>query len=121
MELTTRSIGHVHVLHLRGRFVMGSAVDCFRSTSDAFLQNGGKFFVVSLAEVLAMDSMGIAGLVRLMVSSRNAGGDLKLVEPSNIVVQTLKVTGLLNFFALYSSEEAAAASFSESAAVGSLG
>jgi anti-sigma B factor antagonist len=115
MELATRSIGNVHIFHLRGRFVMGPAVDCFRSTSDTYLQNGGKFFVVSLQEVLAMDSMGIAGLIRLLTSSRNSGGDLKLVEPSNIVVQTLKVTGLLNFFALYPSEEAAAASFSHAA------
>ena len=115
MDLSISSIGNVHVITLRGRFSLGAPVDEFRSTTETLMKNGNGRFVVVLAEVPMMDSSAIGGLVRLTATSKKMNGDVKLVNPSKMVVQTLKIVGLLNLFGVYDSAEAAAASFGQGA------
>lgn len=116
MDISLSSIGNVHVVNLRGKFNLGPAVDEFKSTTDTLMKGGNARFVVVLAEVPSMDSSAIGALVRLIATSKKSGGDVKLVNPSKMVVQTLKIVGLLNLFSIYESEQAAAAGFSTAAA-----
>lgn len=115
MDLSISSIGDVHVVNLRGRFSLGAPVDEFRSTTETLMKNGNARFVIVLAEVPMMDSSAIGALVRLTATSKKLNGDVKLVNPAKMVIQTLKIVGLLNLFAVFDTPEAAAQSFGQSA------
>lgn len=117
MDLSISSIGNVQVLNLRGRFTLGPAVDEFKTTTDTLMKGGNARFAICLAEVPTMDSSAIGALIRLTAAAKKAGGDVKLINPSKLVVQTLKIVGLLNIFAIYDSEQAAAQSYSHATAV----
>jgi len=112
VELSIKTIGDVHVLHLRGRFAIGKDVDEFRSTTESLMKDGVFRIVLNMADVPMMDSSAIGTVVRLTASTKKDGGDVRLVAPSKMVVQTLKIVGLLNIFEIYADEQAAAQSFS---------
>lgn len=116
MDLSIGSIANVHVVTLRGRFTLGAPVDEFRATTDTLMKAGNARFVVCLTEVPTMDSSAIGALIRLMTSSKKLNGDVKLVSPSKMVVQTLKIVGLLNLFEVFDNEQSAAQSFSQATA-----
>ena len=48
-----------------------------------------------------MDSSGIGLLVMILSSTKEAGGSLKLVNPSKQVTQALKLCNLLPLFEVY--------------------
>ena len=50
-------------------------------------------------------------MVRLLTSAKHKGGAVKLVNPSKLVLQTLKMVGLLNIFEVFEDEAQAVASF----------
>ena len=116
MDLSISSIANVHVVNLKGRFTLGPPVDEFRATTDSLMKDGNARFVVCLSEVPTMDSSAIGALVRLTATSKKANGDVKLVNPSKMVIQTLKIVGLLNLFAIYDTDQAAAQSFNHATA-----
>jgi anti-anti-sigma regulatory factor len=50
----------------------------------------------------------------IMSSTKEAGGALKLVNPSKQVIQTLKMCNLLPLFEVFSEEQEAISSFAKS-------
>jgi anti-sigma B factor antagonist len=58
-----------------------------------------------------IDSSGIGLLVRFLTSTKQHGGNIKLVQPSKFAVQTLRMVGALNLFEIYDSDDAAMESF----------
>lgn len=113
MDISTRRVGQVDVLRLKGAFRLGDAVDQFRSQTESLMQHGDSQLVINLAEVPMMDSSAIGMLVRLMTSAKSRGGGVKLVSPSKLVMQTLKMVGLLNIFEVYDDDAGAVSSFGE--------
>ena len=63
------------------------------------------------AKVPIIDSSGIGALVRSLTSAKQGGGSIKLVQPSKMVVQTLKMVGMLNIFEIFETDEEAVQSF----------
>ena len=59
-----------------------------------------------------IDSSGIGVLVRSLTTAKQRGGNLKLVNPSKLALQTLKIVGLVNLFEIFNDEGEAAQSFS---------
>ena len=116
MEIDVRKHGKVYVVRLRGQLKLGEAVDELRSTVDAIMNEGQFCLVANLAEVPMADSSGIGALVRYQASLKARGGALKLVNPSKLVSQTLKILGLLGVFEVFQDETAAVQSFSPEAA-----
>jgi len=116
VELSIKTVGDVHVLHLRGRFAIGKDVDEFRSTTESLMKDGVHRFILNMADVPMMDSSAIGTVVRLTASAKKDGGSVKLVSPSKMVVQTLKIVGLLNLFEVYDDDTVAAHSFTTTAA-----
>ena len=116
MELSIKNIGDVHVIHLRGRFAIGKDVDEFRSTTESLMKDGVSQFVLNMADVPMMDSSAIGTVVRLTASAKKESGSVKLVAPSKMVVQTLKIVGLLNLFEVYEDDATAARSFTVTSA-----
>ena len=111
MEIDVRKHQEVQVIHLHGDLKIGDPVDGFRQTVEELFGNGDSRIVVNLADVPMIDSSGIGALVRLLTIAKQRGGALKLVSPSKLAVQTLKIVGLLNLFETYDDEGQAIASY----------
>jgi anti-sigma B factor antagonist len=90
---------------------MGSAVDSLRQTVEEALGNGETRMVLNLAEVPMIDSSGIGLLVRFLASTKQRGGNIKLVQPNKFAVQTLRLVGVLNLFEIFDDDAAAVKSF----------
>jgi len=111
VDISTRKLGQVQVIKLRGAFRLGQGVDDFRAQTEGWLAEGYAQLVVNLADVPMMDSSAIGVLVRLMTSCKSRGGAVKLVSPAKLVLQTLRMVGLLNIFELFDDDAAAVESF----------
>ncbi len=116
MDIDVRKFGKVHAVRLKGQLKLGEAVDDLRSTLDGILAEPSLSVVLNMTEVPMADSSGIGVLVRYHASLKQKGGALKLVNPSKLVTQTLKILGLLSVFEVFQEETAAVQSFSPEAA-----
>lgn len=113
MDISIRKHGQVQLVKLRGTFRLGAAVDEFRSTTESLVEEGNVNIALNLTDVPMMDSSAIGVLVRLMTSAKSHGGGVKLVAPSKLVQQTLKMVGLLNIFEVLEDDNRAIESFGE--------
>ncbi len=111
MDINVRKYGDVQVIKLRGDLKMGAPVDDLRQTLEDLFAAGDTRIVIELSEVQMVDSSGIGVLVRNLASAKQRGGSVKLVNPSKLTQQTLKMVGLLPLFEIHSDEQAAVASF----------
>ena len=111
MDINVRKQSQAQVIRLRGDLKIGEAVDSFRQTIEELFQAGDCRLVVSIAEVPMIDSSGIGLLVRSLTTAKQRGGSLKLVNPSKLALQTLKIVGLVNLFEIFNDEGEAVQSF----------
>ena len=109
LSLNTREVGKVTIVRCSGRIASGETEvlhlhinDLLRDRSDIALH---------LGEVAFIDSSGLGMLVRLLTSTRRAGGDLKLCQLPEIVHKVLKMTSLITLFDTFESEEDAILAF----------
>ena len=114
LEIKTIKHGEVEAVELSGSLVLGLAVNNLRQKMDNLTAHGANQFVFNLTGVNRMDSSGIGLLVMIMSSTKEAGGALKLVNPSKQVTQTLKMCNLLPLFEVFSEEQEAISSFARS-------
>lgn len=96
LELT--QTGDVAVFRCSGALV--SSVTEFLYTEVKKLIPSSKKIVLDLTDLAYMDSMGIGTVVRLYVSAKSAGCDLKLINLGKRVREVLGVTHLLSVFAI---------------------
>jgi len=111
LDISVRKQSDVQVIKLRGSLKLGQSVDEFKGLLDELIQNNDTAIVLSLAEVPIIDSSGIGVLVRSLTSAKQGGGSIKLVQPSKMVIQTLKMVGMWNLFETFESDESAVESF----------
>jgi anti-sigma B factor antagonist len=90
---------------------MGPAVDDLRRTVEEAFGNGDTRLVLNLADVRMIDSSGIGLLVRSLAVAKQRGGNVKLVQPSEFAVKTLRVVGVLNLFEIFEDDDRAVDSF----------
>jgi anti-sigma B factor antagonist len=112
LDINVRKRGPVQLIQLRGPLRMGAAVDGLRQAIEEALSNGDTRLVVNLAEVPMIDSSGIGLVVRFLASTKQRGGNLKLVQPSKFAIQTLRLVGVLNLFEIFDNDDAAVESYS---------
>ena len=111
LQISTRKYEHVTILDVRGRIVIGDSNDSFAAELLKLAERTPCDVLVNLAEVTQVDSSGISTLVKLFVTLRRDGGNLKILNPVGTVRDVLDVTGLIHCFPTYSDEETAIASF----------
>ena len=111
MDINVRKRSQVQLIQLRGQLRLGPPVDELKRTIDEALAEGDTRFAVNLAEVPMIDSSGIGLLVKSLTSTKQRGGSLKLVSPSNFAIKTLKLVGVLNLFEVFDSDDKAVESF----------
>jgi len=111
LDINVRKQSQAQVIRLRGDLKIGEAVDSFRQTVEELFGAGDSRFVLNIAEVPMIDSSGIGVLVRSLTTAKRLGGNLKLVNPSKLALQTLKIVGLVNLFEIFNDEGEAIQSF----------
>ena len=108
---TYTNTAEVKVIAPEGHLRIGDKVDQLRADIEHNLHAGHSRLVIDLTRVVSLDSTGIGVIVRALTLSKQQGGSLKLVNPAEQVTQTLKITGLLKLFDVYSDPASAIAAF----------
>jgi anti-anti-sigma factor len=111
LDISARKQSDSQLVTLRGNLRLGAEADALRNLFDEFLLADETHIVLNLAEVPSMDSSGIGVLVRGLTAMKQRGGSIKLVHPSKMVLQTLKLVAVLNLFEVFESDEEAVQSF----------
>ena len=112
MDISVRKQGNSQVIKLRGNLKLGVGIaDSFKHLLDEMLQNNETQIVLNAEEVPIMDSSGIGVLVRGLTAMKQRGSSIKLVKPSKMVIQTLKLVAVINLFEIFEDDDAAVASY----------
>jgi len=110
LSLDTREVGRVTIVRCNGRIVAGSACESLLAHV-AWLLHTRRSIVLNLGEVGFIDSSGLGTMVRVLSSTHQARGDLKLCDVPEQVRKVLDMTRLTTVFDAYDSEEKAVAAF----------
>ena len=110
LQIETKQSDRVGIIRCDGRVIFGPETDALRSTANELMEANPKL-LIDLSRVRTIDSCGVGALVGIMVSARNRGGDLRIVQPSDKVNDVLRVTGLHTVFVRFATIEQGTASF----------
>ena len=108
-------MNEVTVVDLDGRIPLGEGSMLLRDTIRQLAAQGQKQILLNLSEVHYIDSSGIGELVSALISTRNQGGELKLLNLTTKVHDLLQITKLHMVFDIRDDEAAAIQAFSKSA------
>ena len=111
MDINAQKQSGVQVIRLKGPLRLGDAVDGFRNTIVASIEEGETNFVLNLTEVPMVDSSGIGELIRLHTGLKREGGEIKLVNPSKFFLRTMNLVKIVSLFDIHDNEESAAKAF----------
>ena len=101
----------ITLLELSGKLVFGEECDAFDNQIEDLLDVNKFKIVLNLEEVSYCDSFGLGCLVAAFKSTRDRGGDLKLLNPGQQVQDLLDLTKLSTVFDIHTTEDEALASF----------
>ncbi len=116
MTISTRQVGGVTIMDIRGRIVLGEESASVRDVVCDLLSKGHKQILLNLGAVDYIDSMGLGSLVGAFVSVRKQGGELKLLNLTNKVTDVMQITRLYTVFDIMNDEAAGVKSFGQSTA-----
>ena len=111
MTLNERRIGDITVLDLKGRLVLEDGDAVLRSRVNELVEQGRNKVLLNLKDVTYIDSCGVGVLIAKLVSMRNKGGDLRLLNLTDRSHRLMEISQLLNVFAIFESEPDAVSSF----------
>ena len=112
MKIDSRIVGDIHVLDCSGKLTLGDDTQVIRNTIRGILKEGGKKIVLNLEAVPYIDSSGIGELVSTYTTVAKGGGQLKLLNLTKRIYESLSIMKLLFVFQIYDSEQAMVNSFS---------
>ncbi len=115
LKIQSKEQNGVQVVALEGRIVFGPECNAVRAAVKTVLETDMPRVVLDLKGVRSADSGGIGTLVGLYTSARSAGGDLKLVAPSEKVLHVLEITRLLPVLGAHPDVSAAIAAMGQKA------
>lgn len=111
LRATHRDSGPVTVVDLSGRIILGEGSALLRKTVRDLLEEQHHKIVLNLGDVDYIDSSGIGELVSAYTTTKNRGGDLKLLNLTKKVRDLIQLTKLYTVFDVYSDEPSAVSSF----------
>jgi len=117
MATTTRQLGSVTIVDIKGRIVREESV-LLRDLLSNLLATGHRKIVINLADTSQIDTAGLAYLVSCLVSVRKQQGELMLLNPAKMVREVIQMSKLDTVFHIFDDESAAVMSLQvKSAAV----
>lgn len=111
MTIQERVVGSVTVLDLNGRLVLGDGDTLLKDKIHSLVFQNRKQIVLNMGGVSYVDSSGLGSLVASSVTSKNNGGQIKLVALTKRLHDLLVISKLVNVFETFDSEEEAVNSF----------
>lgn len=111
LDISTRKVGDVAVIDLKGRITLGDASGRLRDTIKELITGGTKDILLNLSGVTYMDSSGLGELVGAFATVSNRSGRLKLLGLQPRVFELMHVTKLYSVFEVFEAEDKAIASF----------
>ena len=111
IKIGTRQVDGVTILDLSGRITLGEGSVQLRDSIRDLLAKGQKKILLNLADVNYIDSSGIGELVSAFTTTKNQGGELKLLNLTKKVNDLLQITKLYTVFDVKDDEAAAVKSF----------
>ena len=111
MKATTRQVEGVTIVDVSGQIKLGEGSSILRDTVKDLLAKGQKKILVNLGEITYIDSSGIGELVAAFTSTRNQGGELKLLHLTKKMHDLLQITKLYTVFDVKDDEAAAIKAF----------
>lgn len=110
IEIATTEQGNVAVIEIKGRVDSANASQ-FGEALSTSIGGGFRFLVLDLAHVDYMSSAGLRELVNAYKKAVRLAGDLRLVQPSERVLEILEIAGLDSIFRVYPSQSDAIGSY----------
>lgn len=114
-ELQTRKIDRVVIVEAVGRLTLVDGQTKIRDLIHVFTADGTKKFILILARVESIDSYGVGELVRSYSIVRQMGGEMKLADVSQKVLDVLTISHLNKIFEIHSGEDTALQAFGQRA------
>jgi len=111
MRLKTKELNDVVVIEVKGNMMGGPDAQKFRDLMHKLIEDGKNKVVVDLKNVKFINSAGLGTLISALTTTRNAGGDLKIANPTQKIESLLMITKLIKVFESYSSVDEAVESF----------
>jgi anti-sigma B factor antagonist len=103
----------VCTVHLKGKIATGSDVGYLRERAEQLKSMNYRKVIVDCHELPYLDSTGIAFLVGIFTSIKNAGGDCGLVQLTQRVREVLDLTHLTTVIPVFDTAEAALEAFAQ--------
>ncbi len=111
MKIETRTVGDIQILDCSGKITLGEGTMAVRNKVRDILKSDGKKIILNLADVNYIDSSGIGELVSTYTTVTTNGGQLKLLNLTKKIQETLTITKLLTVFQVFNNEQSALDSF----------
>ena len=111
MKISTRNVGDVTILDIKGKITLGSGDIILRDRVHQLISEDAKKIIINLKEVNYVDSSGIGELVSCHTSVSRAKGKLVLLNMTSKIKDLLQITQLIKVFDNYTDEDEAVASF----------
>jgi anti-sigma B factor antagonist len=111
IKVNERQVGDVTILDISGRIMLGDGTALLRDATRDLISQGKKKLLLQLNHVPHIDSSGIAELVSAFVAARREGGDVKLLNLTKRVQETVEIVKLGSIFELFDDEDTALRSF----------
>ena len=118
LNLSTREVAGVTIIDLEGRIALGDTSAKLHQTLRDLVDGGKQKLLINLAKVTGIDSSGLGTLVAGYTTVERAGGQLKLENLSDRVIELMTITKLLTVFDVYDNEANAVRSFDGAAGAG---
>ena len=111
IKASTRLVKNVLIVDTIGELRLGEGTDVVRNMVRDSLSQGYKNILLNLRDVRHIDSAGVGELMSCYTSTRNQGGQLKLMNLNKHVHNLLQITKLYTIFEVAEDEESGVASF----------
>ena len=110
-SISERTASDITILDLSGKITIGEGSVKLREKVRQLLNDGKKKILLNLGDVSYVDSSGIGELVSSYTTTRNQGGQLKLLNLTKKIQDLLSITKLLTVFETFDNERAALDSY----------
>ena len=111
LRISTRQVDGVDIVDCNGRITLGEGSVILRDTVKELLAKGHRKILLNLGEVNYIDSSGIGELVSAYTTTKNQGGELKLLNLTKKVHDLLQITKLYTVFDVKDDETVAVQAF----------